>query len=446
MASNLAIDGLVSGLKTTELINSMMAVEGIPQTLLKAKVGATQAYSTALQALNTKIASLDTLAKAAAKSTSFSVFTATSSSSSVTTAVGKNAQAGQIDFTVGQLAQTQRSLTAAMSAWPTDPPVLTIAGSDGTSKEITAASTSLDDVVKAINSAGAGVTATKVSVGNGEFRLQLEGSTTGLAGSFSIFEGSGTTTPLATTTIKAAQDAEITLWAGTTAEQKITSKTNTFADVLPGVSVTVSAVSTTPVALSVARDDAAITTMAKDLVAALNEIFALVKSSSKVTTTTDAAGKTTTTAGVLAGDSTVRNATQRLTTAASSPIDGKSPSEYGISITKTGAFEFDAEKFAATLTADPAAMQTALQEIASRVSSVSTELSDKYDGTLTTKIASQESQVKTLGSQVTEWDRRLTSRRLTLEKVYSALEVQLGTLNTQSSWLDAQLSSLSNSK
>ena len=49
----------------------------------------------------------------------------------------------------------------------------------------------------------------------------------------------------------------VTLWAGTSAEQVVTSSTNTFADLLPGVSVTVTAASPDPVTLTVARDGAA---------------------------------------------------------------------------------------------------------------------------------------------------------------------------------------------
>ena len=446
--ANLAIDGLVSGMDTTALLNSLMQVEAIPQTLLKAKVTSTQSYVTALQSLNAKIASLATMAAAAAKPTAFDVFTATTSSTTVTTAVAAGAQPGQIDFTVNKTAQTQRSLSAPMSVWPDSPPVLTIVGSDGAATEITAASTSLDDMVKAINTSGTGVTATKISVGNGEYRLQFEGKTTGSAGAFSLKQGDSAAAALPTTAIKAAQDAEITLWAGTAAAQTITSTSNTFSDLLPGVSVTVTAptaVGADPVSLIVARDDNAVTTLAKDLVTAINDIFTLIKASTKVTSTTDSAGKTTTAAGVLAGDSTVRGVSQRLTSATSQPINGLSPSEYGINITKTGAFEFDADKFQAALTKDPAATQAALQEIASRVSVVSTELSDKYDGTLTTKISSQESLVKNLGNQVTDWDRRLSSRRTSLERIYTAMEVQLGTLNTQSSWLTSQLASLNSS-
>lgn len=44
-STSLAIDGLVSGLKTTDLINSLMSVEGVPQTLLKNKLTITTSPS-----------------------------------------------------------------------------------------------------------------------------------------------------------------------------------------------------------------------------------------------------------------------------------------------------------------------------------------------------------------------------------------------------------------
>ena len=59
---SMAIDGLVSGLDTTSLINSLMQVDAVPQTLLKNKVTATQSMVTALQGLNSKVADLATLA------------------------------------------------------------------------------------------------------------------------------------------------------------------------------------------------------------------------------------------------------------------------------------------------------------------------------------------------------------------------------------------------
>ena len=101
-------------------------------------------------------------------------------------------------------------------------------------------------------------------------------------------QGVSTAAELSTVTIKEAANAEITLWAGTTAAQTITSTSNTFTDLLPGVSVTVTAptaADAAPVSLIVARDDKAVTTLAKDLVTAINDIFTLIKASTKVTST-----------------------------------------------------------------------------------------------------------------------------------------------------------------
>ena len=76
---------------------------------------------------------------------------------------------------------------------------------------------------------------------------------------------------------------------------------------------------------------------------------------------------------------------------------------------------------------------------------VATGASDKYEGTITLKIQSQEGMVKDLGEQIASWDLRLASRREGLQKTYAALEVTLSNLQSQSSWLSSQLASLSTS-
>lgn len=446
MGSTLAIDGLVSGLDTTSLINSLMQVEAVPQTLLKNKVSETQAFVTALQSLNTKVASLADVAAKAAKPAALDLYSATSSAPAVSATASSSAQPGQLDITVDKLAYAQKTVSDAMTAWPVSPPVLTVQGSDGTLHEITANSTSLDDMVTAVKASGVGITATKVSIGGGNYRLQFASNTVGAAGAFTLYEGSGTATPLATTAIRAAQDASVTLWAGTAAAQSVTSTTNTFTDLLPGVSITVSALAADPVSITVKRDDNAISKSAGDLVAALNGIFSDIANKSAVTTSTDSTGTTSVKGGVFTSDSTVRDVDQRLLSAATLPVNGShSPSEYGISINKSGSIDFDADRFKSALAADPVATKAALQEIASRVSGAASSISDKYDGSLSLVITGQQAEVKDLGAQVDDWDRRLTTRRSTLEATYAALEVQLSKLNSQQTYLSSQLAGLSTS-
>jgi flagellar hook-associated protein 2 len=394
------------------------------------------------------VASLATLAKDAAKPASLDVHTATTSDAKIAGAtVSAGAGPASVTMVVRNLAQAQVAVSAAMAAWPEDPPVLTVVGSDGKQTHITASSTSLDDIVTAINGAGAGVTASKVSAGADGFRLQFTAAKTGLAGAVSVYAGSAVdetknlfTQPDAAV-VTEAKDATIVLWGGSAAEQELTSATNTFDQLLPNVSVSVVKASTDPVTITVARDAAAATKIAESLVGALNTVFAEISVKSAVTTRTEG-GVTRVSGGPFTGESVIRSVNQQLMSAATMPIDGRSPSEMGITITKTGTIEFEAKKFAAALAEDPAKVQAALSELAGRVEAVATDASDKYEGQLSLRIGSEESNTKRLNTQILEWDDRLATRRATLERTYAALEVQLSNLNAQSGYLTSQLAGL----
>jgi flagellar hook-associated protein 2 len=455
-----AIDGLISGLNTTALINSQINVDAIPQTLLKGKVSESQKLISALQGLNSSVASLASLATATAKPTALDLYAAVGSSPAITATTTAGASPGELAIRVDALAQAQIGVSAPMTGWPADPAVLTIVARDGTMTDISSASTSLEDVVKAVNAAGTGVTATKVvsgtdAAGVTQYRLQFTGGATGAAASFNVYQGTSAQVTAAdgsavnmladpkAAVIRVAQDARVTLWAGTTAQQEVTSATNIFQDLLPNVAVTVSAVAAEPVTVKVSRNDAQISKVAGDLVSSLNGIFAQISTKSVVVNSTDATGKAVMSPGVFSGDSGIRDVNQSILAAASMPINGHSPSEIGISITKTGTLEFDATKFAAALAKDPENVKATLQEISSRVATAATSASDKYAGQLTSRITSEQSSVKQLGDQIVDWDRRLATRRATLEGIYTALEKQLSAMNSQSSWLTSQLAGLS---
>ncbi len=431
----ISLDGLASQLDTTALIKALMDIDRIPQNILYNKSVRAQATVDALKALNTGIANLTTLSGAAAKPGALSLFTATSSSTAATATAGTGATAGSVEFTIDRLATKQSSVSAPLTQWPDTS--LTITGANGTAVTVTAASTSLDDVVKAVNASTANVTATKVSTGDGNYRLQLTSKATGTAGAFTLSGTAG-----AFTQIQAAQDAQITLWKGTAAEQAVTSGTNTFANLQTGLSVTVAATSAAPVTINVAQDADGIAAKAEALVKGLNEVLAFITSKQKSSTTTDAAGKPTTTLGVFTTDSSVRTIGQSLLSAASAPIDGISPSEYGISITKSGTMEFDPVKFKAALAKDPAAVDAAVRTIGSRLETAGKTASDKYGGMIAAKITSGEGQVRGLNDQVAAWDIRLATREARLKSTYVALEVAMQSMNSQSSWLTAQLASL----
>lgn len=452
------IDGLVSGLDTTALISQLMQVEAMPQTLLKAKVSTAQTFISALQGLNTRMASLGDAAKLAAKPESWNAVSASSSAKTVTATTSTGAQASSLSFTVDKLASAQTSVSGNLTTLEdlvgaTIPATVTVAtGSGATAKATVVDLTGVTDLAgfaKKLNSADTGLTASVVKISATESRLQLTAKATGVAAGFDLHSGtvaaadiqSGAAVPTlvkrADATVAGA-DAQITLWGN----QPVTSASNTFSDVLGGVSISVTALEAQPVTVTVARDDTALKKLAADLVGAVGVVLSEIKSRTASKTTTAADGGTIVSAGVLGGDSSTRALNQQVVTAASYPVDGISPSEVGIVLGRDGAFTFDEAKFTAAMAADPAKVQKVVSGIAERVADVATKTSDKIDGSLTLKIKNQETFSKNLSSQVEDWDRRLAVRKEGLQRTYSALEVTLSGLNSQSSWLAGQLSSL----
>ncbi|GEK86927.1 flagellar filament capping protein FliD [Microbacterium aerolatum] len=450
----IALDGLVSGLNTTELINALMDVQAIPRNLMSAKADDKKLIISQLQTLNTSLQDLAAKAKTAASGESLNTFSATSSSNNVTVALRPGAAALTADIVVDRLAQKHTVVTAASAEWPDAPPTLTLENAAGERLEITASSSSMTDVARAINSAGFGISASVVAAGtdvdgNPVQRLQLISAESGADSAFRVFRGdeaavaAGTAADVATApgaaVVTTGSDAQVRLWAGTAAEQVITSSKNTFTDLFAGVDVTVTAASADPVTVGVAVDDKARTTAAADFVKQIASLLTRIDNGSKATVGT---GDDATTLGVFTGDSTVRALRQSLAQAVQHPIDGVSPSSIGISIDRYGVLTIDETKFAAALADDPDAVTAMFTGVAERVQQTAETYSDKYDGLLTARITGQQSEVDSLGRQLESWDVRLEQRRATLERTYARLETMLSQMQSQSAYLTSQLSSL----
>ena len=82
----------------------------------------------------------------------------------------------------------------------------------------------LDELVAGVNQAGTGVTATKLALGNGVYRVSLASADTGTGSTFTLSNLTAATTPTP------GQNAKITV-----AGDQIDSPSNTFTDLLQGV-------------------------------------------------------------------------------------------------------------------------------------------------------------------------------------------------------------------
>jgi flagellar hook-associated protein 2 len=459
----MSVDGLISGMDTTNLIAQLIRAEANPQTLLKQKLSATQNQASAYRAVNTAFAAVRTAADAMTSAGLASARTAKATpDSGVTATAGTAAVAGSsIRFSVLTLAQHQESVstqtwTGGSDPWSANGPgSLEFTDSAGTVTELTIpANAKLSDVVTLINESDAGVRATLLQQTPGEYTLQLSSVDSGTAGERTVVlsDADGVVAGAFTETW-AAQDATLDLGAGRIAR----SSSNTFPELLSGLSVTVSKVAD-DVTLRVDQDTEIVATKMQGLVDAVSAALKNVKD-----LTANAPGST----AALRGDASLRALSGRLLTAVSDAVGGRSPAEIGLELTKDGTITFDKAAFTAAVAADPDLVTRmvsgggatdgpnripgdaddlpAVTGIAQRLSEVAKTASDSATGSIIGLAKGRESVATDLQKRIDNWDLRLAKRKAALTRQFTAMETALSALRNQSTWLAGQLNSLPSS-
>jgi flagellar hook-associated protein 2 len=443
--------GISSGLDTTSIISSLMAVEAAPQTAIKNRVTAQQAQVSALQAINTSLAAISTTSDSFKTGSTWTQLTATSSNSNVTVAATSAASQGNLAITVNSVASAAQ-LGYASSAALTD--VVTTAGTtlqvsmnDGTTVSVDTGDGTLATLITNLNKAtGTSGTqllqASAVNAGNGQVRLLVSAAQTG-AGSISITPSDGNPL-LGGATSVAGSDASVSVGAGIT----VSSSSNTLTSLLPGVSITLGA--GTPVGqaiqISVADDGTSRANGINQYVKQLNDLISSITAQTKYSSSigSSTTSSTTSDAGVLAGNQDLNSVVNALRMSIF-PTDGTSLASYGLDIDHDGNLTFDTDKFQAAYQADPAGVQAAFtgtNGFVSRVLAVSDGASLPASGTISQSIKALNDQISSENQDIDTWDTRLAMKQATLEQTYTNLETTLSQMQSQQSWLTQALSSL----
>jgi flagellar capping protein FliD len=464
---SLSVDGLISGLDTTTLVSQLVAAEALPQTRLKTQMSAAQAAADAYRAVNTKVDAVRTAAAALTADGLAAARTASSSATSVTASATSTAVPGsRLSFTVASLASTASFIsattwastgtavrtptapdgTALDSPWP-----LTITrpgGGTPTTVEPPAGAT-LAQTVSYINGLkDLGVRATAVNTADG-YRLQLTSASSGEAGDFFVDPGAGADFMQ----VSIAKNAVLDLGSSI----KLSSSTNTFAEVMTGVSVTVTEQGAAGV-VEVAEDAKSVATKVRAFVDAVNSALSTIEKHGNSEKGSTAA---------LKGDFQLRALTSQLLQSVSDVVSGAgSPGAIGIELTRNGAVTFDESAFLAKLASDPDTVQRMLaggpaipakaatattpavdQQPAAdglglRLQELAKRLTNATTGTLTLLAQGRDALVKDFESRIADWDLRLATRKETLTRQFTAMETALSSLKNQSTWLAGQLGSL----
>ena len=444
--ANASIGGLVSGLDTATIISQLIQLEARPQTMLKSRVSTAERAVTALQTFNAKLASLATKAAELSKAPSWQPMTATSSQEAVTVTAGSGAVPQALTLSVVQRASAYyvdygvHAATSPVTTNGSNTVKLTVAGvehlvdtKDGT----------VQGLVTALNSGSFGVTAGMVRQTDGQYRLQIATTDTGSTAGFTLTDDAGGALAIDASAAPPVigKNARITVGADT-----IESATNTFTDLMPGVSVTLNPGATGDSTITVARDTTAIVDKVKSLVEVVNTALAEVDS----LTATGADPKAR---GLLSGDPTLRQVRNELLQAVTYGVGGESLAPYGVSTDRSGKLVFDEAKFKAAYEADPTKTTAmfaaadpnvagAADGLAAKLDKIAEAFSNSTDGIVSLAIKSRQAAIRGMEDDIADWDVRLEVKRNALQRQYTALESALGKLQSQGNWLAGQLASL----
>jgi len=317
--ATLSSPGIGSGLDVNGIVSQLMALERRPIQQLESS---TSRYQTQLSAFGQLQSAMTTLRDAARRLTDSSNWTPSTVTSSLPLAVSATSSGstppGSYSVSVSRLAAAQTlssstysaatdvvgdgSLTIELGRWAAGQTGFTAqAGTTPVTVTIPPGATTLADVRDAINSAGAGVTASIVNDANGA-RLALRSTTTGEANAFRISVAEGSTPGLSALAFDPSSGAAgmTQTLAAANAEASIngvavSSATNTLTDVLDGLTIKLGQVTTNAVEVTADRDTVAIRKSITDFATAYNDLVKL----SREQTRFDEGSQS---AGVLQGD------------------------------------------------------------------------------------------------------------------------------------------------
>ncbi len=304
-----------------------------------------------------------------------------------------------------------------------------------------AATDTLDDLVRKINEKTSLASASIVNDGTpiAPFRLNLTSRASGLAGEIIL---DGAAAGIDFTTIAQARDAEV-LIGNPSGGLLVSGSTNTFTDIVPGLTINLQNVDNVATTISVSRNYDGIVEVLEGFVSAYNGIVDRIDD-------VDSYNPDTQQAGILLGDTTVRNIESRLARllGAVGTAGGaiRRLSQLGITL-RNGEASFDQAKFRAAYDANPQAIaEFFANDDAGLAKTMQTELKKitDADGLVDRRGDALENQKTQLSGRIDSLNELLERKRERLSRQFLAMERALAGLQAQQSALGT-LTSAANS-
>ena len=457
--------GIGSGLDVAKIVEQTVAAEKVPLKKLEYQAEGIQTQISTYGEIKSLTSELGDISSKLTRDSAWNGVTISSSNSTITGTMTGIAAPGTYNIKVTQLAQAQTTVIggtggAGGSALAKDQTM----GADGTiklkmgavEKDISVSSSdTLTKIATKINEAEMGIQASVVTDVDGKERLMMRSKETGTDKAFTV-DLSSAPTVLGQNTTQNAQNAKVEL-NGLVVE----SSSNTFANTIPGMSFTVSEVTSTAATLNVKPDTEAMKKNIQEFVDAYNALNDLLTKSTKSVRTAD--GKVDQSAqnsgaGTLQGDSTtvsLQNSLRMLTQGISGSKGSLTRlSDIGIQMQEGGKLSTDTTKLDKALTniddlkglfANKADGLGQGGGIAVNFKNFTDKLL-AFDGTLNTKSDSLESELKSNTAEQDKVNKRADALEKRLYAQYSALDTKMASLNALNAYVSQMVTTWNNSK
>jgi len=449
-----SIVGLGSGLDTTSIINSILAVDEVPVTALQMSQAGVQAQQTQLTTIQTDLTNLLNDASALSSPALFASSQAvtTSDPNTITATSSAGAAVGSYELSVTQLASSAQRTFSFTS--PTAAGTIEI---DGVAQNVTAGE-SVQSLASQINS-NSNATVYAAALNNGT--LVLSDRATGDNGSnyIQVSDPTGSLTEQTSLAVE-GRNALYSVNGGST--QSATS--NTLTSAIPGVSLALTGLTNSgPVTVNVSPPAASTSTVAtavNQFVTDYNSTIAAIQTQLSQLPVSNPQDTSDAGQGTLYGDQELTSLLSSMrelmyTPGSGLPTGMASLGDLGIS---TGASTGAAPSSAAlsgALTVSATTLDAAIQSNPTGVQSVLSSFATSFQslvnvdagpaGTLAQRISDDTETSSQMGDQITDMEQTLTDQQTDLQAEYAALETTIQSNQSTTSWLSDQLSSLNSS-
>ena len=480
-----SIGGLGSNLDTGMMIEKLMMLEKIPYTNLEQKKKDFTGFQSYFRNLNTKLSTLRDKATDLTMNANFKLTSTKSSDEQAVKAVGsENAVTGNYQVTVDKLAKSHvikaNEFSEKGDSTSLENQTITFSQSDGSDVTVTLKGKTygemMENLKNDINKNSKTVSASLVETSPGNKTLvftsvktgvenkfhQSSGGTSGIgiSGSANILSDLGLVSGGQFNEVQAALDAELKVNG-----LSVKSSSNEVKGVVDGVTLQLQKESSSAM-ITVGQDSEKVIEKVKGFVDAFNEVRKLIREGMAKPEEKPKSDKTPYRKTTLQGDSTLRQLDMQLGSWMSSNIAGLGTlADLGIEIDKdkkgadmTGQIVFEQKKFKEALERDPDKVISMFNMdekdtsgnkkygIATILNEELQNWTSKANGILQSRVNGYDSEISFITESMTNMEQRLTMKEQQLKKQFTAMEVALGKLKNEQSWLNGQLASLSNQK